>query len=117
MSLFKSKKTDDLAAAIEEYRQNTPAQRSGNGRLLVEDVFYITGCGCGVTGKVENGSFCVGDAVQISTLSGVRARSEILSIECCRKQQNVAQPGDVVGLLLRDMKKADVCAGDIIEVI
>ncbi|PRA83183.1 hypothetical protein CQ045_01975 [Microbacterium sp. MYb66] len=86
----------------------------GDGELIVEDVFTITGRGLVVTGKVNVGRLRVGDAVAVVRGASEIASTEITGIEMFRKRADEAVIGDMVGLLLRGT--VDVARGDVIRV-
>lgn len=84
-------------------------------RLVVEEVFSITGRGIIVVGKVESGSVSVGDTVKILDCYGYENQTTtITGIEQFRKLLNTANVGDNVGLLLRGADRNAVKRGDII---
>ncbi|MEA2123497.1 MAG: hypothetical protein QOI80_279 [Solirubrobacteraceae bacterium] len=78
--------------------------------LTVADVFFIHGRGLVATGQVEAGSVRIGDQVLVNGARQVR----IEGIEAFRKKLDTASAGDNVGLLLRDVDKDDVKAGDVL---
>ena len=82
-------------------------------RLTVEDVFEIKGRGTVATGRIDQGALQVGDEVSIQGPSGVR-RTVVTGIEMFRRVLQRAKAGDQVGVLLRDVGKADVQRGDVI---
>ncbi len=80
-------------------------------RLVVQDVFSIAKRGTVVTGKIEAGALKVGDEVIIRG-RGNEKRTTVTGIESFRKTLQQANQGDTVGILLRDVTKADVQSGD-----
>ena len=81
------------------------------GYIEVEDVFSIKGRGTIITGRIESGSFRLGQNVIIETLGG-QLRSKIKGIEQFHKTLDYAQAGDNVGLLLEDIRRDQVARGD-----
>jgi len=79
-------------------------------RMVVADVFFITGRGVVATGKPESGSVRVGDEVQVNGGDPVA----VDGIEAFRKVLDEAHAGDNVGLLFKSLDKGDVAAGDVI---
>ena len=79
--------------------------------MIVEDVFMIRGRGTVVTGKIETGILKVGDDVVIKEANGQKTPT-VTGIESFRKALNQANPGDTVGLLLKDLSKQDIQHGD-----
>lgn len=92
-----------------------PPNAAGGFRLVVEDVFFITGRGVVVTGQVA-GMVHAGSAVIIQRDGLEVTRSEIKSIEQFRKSGiQTANTGDNVGLLLSGITREDVRQGDVVS--
>lgn len=87
---------------------------SGGFRLVVDDVFFITGRGVVATGRVQ-GVVHIGSAVSIDR-NGLRVgSSEVKAIEMFRATDvRVATTGDNVGLLLHGLTREQVTAGDVL---
>lgn len=85
----------------------------GSFRLVVEDVFSITGRGTVVTGTVDAGTVAVGDRVTIANPAGTRV-STVTGIEMFKKRATTAGPGDNIGLLLDGIGRADIDRGAVI---
>ena len=81
--------------------------------MPIEDVFSITGRGTVVTGKVEAGIVCVGDAVEVVGIRDTR-RTVATGVEMFRKLLDEGQAGDNVGVLLRGVRKTDVERGQVL---
>jgi elongation factor Tu len=79
--------------------------------MIVEDIFSIRNLGTVVTGKVETGTLKVGDTVVIRGHIGEK-NATVSGIEAFRKTLEQANPGDAVGLLLKDINRNDVQKGD-----
>lgn len=86
---------------------------SGSFRLVVEDVFFITGRGTVVTGKIEVGSVSVGDAVSIQADTTTLAAT-VGGLEVFRKQLKTAHVGENVGLILEGIARGDVQRGAVL---
>ena len=82
-------------------------------RMTVEDVFSIKGRGTVVTGRIETGTVRVGDEIILQGRNGEK-RIIVSGIEMFRKTMNQAGTGDNVGLLLKDVDRADVQQGDVL---
>ena len=80
-------------------------------RMVVQDVFSIAKRGTVVTGKIETGSLKVGDEVLIRG-RGSEKKAVVSGIEAFRKILQQAAQGDTVGVLLKDIARADVQSGD-----
>jgi translation elongation factor EF-Tu-like GTPase len=87
----------------------------GGFELMVEDVFSITGRGTIVTGRVLAGTVAVGDQVLINRAGQTVVQTTVSGIEMFRKTVKVANPGDNVGLLLRDVRREHVVRGDVLS--
>ena len=83
-------------------------------RLTVQDVFSIKGRGTVVTGQIESGSVGVGDTVRQTRPDGTSRDVIITGVEMFRKVVKTATAGDNVGLLLRDLGRSDIGAGDVL---
>ena len=95
-------------------QESLPTAGSANTAFKVEDIFMITGKGCVAAGMVEQGTFRVGDKVNIIRGNTVYASSVITGIEKLRKILQSASRGENVGILLQGMKKGDISPGDIV---
>ena len=67
-----------------------------------------------VVGVVAEGSFSVGDKVQLDNLSGEYRETEILGIETFRKIKSTVTEGEEAGLLLKGLQRKDIKQGDLI---
>ena len=83
-------------------------------RLIVDDVFTVTGRGTIVVGVVEFGRVSTGDTVRLFRPDGSVRYVEIGSVEMFRKMVHTARKGDAVGLLLKGVLSYEVSAGDIL---
>jgi elongation factor Tu len=101
----------DAQALLAQAHATDPPPAAGGFRLTVQDVFSIRGRGTVVTGRIETGSVRVGDPVRVN--SGARAVT-VGAIEMFRKTLDVANAGDNVGLLLRDLRREDIGPGDVL---
>jgi translation elongation factor EF-Tu-like GTPase len=129
MGLFGRKKTDDMnvdklldQANISSPTGAAPAAAppvapTGDGtfRLPVEDIFFITGRGLVVTGRVESGTVRVGMQVNVVRDGGVTMTTTVTGVEMFRKVMDSATVGDNVGLLLKGLSKEQLHAGDLIQ--
>lgn len=79
--------------------------------MVVQDVFSIARRGTVVTGKIDAGTLKVGDEVMIRG-KGDSKKAVVSGIEVFRKMLEQAGQGETVGILLRDISKADVQSGD-----
>ena len=84
-------------------------------RLAVQDVFSITGRGTVVTGLVASGRVSVGDRVTLVRGDGSRRVVTVVGVEAFQKVLTTAETGEQVGLLLDEVERGDVAAGDALE--
>lgn len=89
-------------------------QKSVPFRITVEDVFSVTGRGTVVVGRVESGSIYVGETVTLQRTNGSCRSVMIIGIEMFRKMVQLASTGDQVGILLREISRNEIAAGDIL---
>ena len=96
----------------------TPAIRTGaiGGafRFPVEDVFVIQGRGTVVTGRVEVGQVSVGDVVAWTHPDGRAMSASVTAVEAFRKKLTTVGVGEMVGLLLGEVARADIPAGSVL---
>ena len=95
---------------------SAPANPTGPGVMIVDDVFSIKGRGTVATGRIESGEFYINQTVIIETANGP-IQTAISGIEAFRKTTDHASAGDNVGLLLRDIARNEINRGDKIQVI
>lgn len=103
----------ELMAAVDEWIP-TPERAVDQPFLMpIEDVFSITGRGTVVTGRVEQGKVCTGDALEIV---GIRDTSQTVctGVEMFRKILDEGQAGDNIGALLRGVGKDEVQRGQVL---
>lgn len=117
---FLKKKKSEEELYLEDLNQRKRAQGGGavqgsaGFELKVEDVFAISGRGTVVTGRVSRGTVSQGDRVLIRGREGRVLETKIGGIESFRKARRSAAEGDVVGLLLKGVRKDQVDPGDIL---
>lgn len=86
----------------------------GTFRLVVEDVFTITGRGTVATGKIDAGSVSVGNRVTVTDAYGKALTSTVTGLEMFRKQVTTAGAGDNIGLLLEGVTRDDIARGSVV---
>ncbi|HEY8390004.1 MAG TPA: elongation factor Tu [Clostridia bacterium] len=103
----------ELMAAVDSYIPEPQRDVDKPFLMPVEDVFTITGRGTVATGRVERGTVKIGDKVEIV---GIHESKEtvITGVEMFRKELDVAQSGDNVGLLLRGVERKDIERGQVL---
>ena len=110
----KSAPVDPAAPAVAAASDASEGAPSADFRLTVEDVFVIRGRGTVVTGHVEAGSVSVGSVVALSRNAGLVGRVKVTGVEMFRKTLDTAVAGQNVGLLLDQVSREDVAAGDVL---
>ena len=81
--------------------------------LPIEDVFYISGRGTVVTGRVERGIVKVGDELEIVGLKPT-LKTICTGVEMFRKLLDEGRAGDNVGVLFRGTKREEVERGQVL---
>ena len=118
MALFRRKQADSLdpqyLLAQAEAAAPSPATYGGGFRLTVQDVFSIKGRGTVVTGHVESGTLRRGEVVRQTRTDGTTRDITVTGIEMFRKLTDTANAGENVGLLLADLGRSDIGAGDVL---
>jgi elongation factor Tu len=84
--------------------------------MPIESVIVAPGRGTVVTGKVEKGCLKVGDNLEISTPKK-KLETSCMGIEMYHKILDVAQVGDNIGVLLKNIPNKAVKKGDILAQI
>ena len=82
--------------------------------MPIEDVFSIGGRGTVVTGKIELGTIKIGEEIEIVGLNPKITKTICTGIEMFHKLLDYAEAGENVGLLLRGIKRTDVCRGQVL---
>ena len=114
---LKKQKTDVELYYEMRARQEQSVSMSDAGTgfcFAVEDVFTITGRGTVVVGAVETGSVQTGDVLTLQRMDGTTRTVTVVGLELFRKMVSVASAGDHVGMLLRNVKREEVAAGDML---
>lgn len=83
--------------------------------MPIEGVYSIAGRGTVVTGKVEQGTIRVGDAVEIVGLGEQPMATVCTSIESFNRVLESAEAGQNVGCLLRGIGHSDVQRGQVLS--
>lgn len=95
-------------APVAAVQQNNVLQTGASSLFRIDDVFTISGRGTIVTGEVLSGTFALNDTV---TISETGQQTQITGIEMFRRQCDIAQTGDKVGIVLRGISRDDVHGG------
>ena len=106
---------DDTASAVQRTPES-PKSATGPFQMTVQDVFLIKNMGTIVTGCVASGTIRTGDTVVIHGAKKT-LKTVITKIEMFHKVLEQAKAGDNVGLMLKNVGKEDVRAGDIVAAL
>ncbi|MGB9586441.1 MAG: selenocysteine-specific translation elongation factor, partial [Anaerolineales bacterium] len=102
----------ELKNALQELLEQKPARVNRNKpRLPVDRVFTIAGFGTVVTGTLSDGSFQVGDEVEILP-SGLKAR--IRGLQTHKKKEEIALPGRRTAVNLTGVSKDQIMRGNLL---
>jgi len=105
---------DELTATMDHLLDAIPEKRDiGRPRLPVDRVFTIAGSGTVVTGTLLDGSFSVGQEVELSP-SGRRAR--IRGLQSHKTRQDTVGPGSRAGVNLVGLAKAEIERGEVLTI-
>ena len=103
---------DELTAALQDMlAQVEPRRDRGRPRLPVDRVFTISGFGTVVTGTLTDGSFEVGQEVEVLP-RGLKAR--VRGLQTHKRKVERAVPGSRVAMNLSGVSKADLKRGDVV---
>ncbi len=105
-----SQKIVELMEAVDEYIPEPKREVDKDFLMPIEDIFTIQGRGTVVTGKIERGTVCVGDEVEIVGLKETK-KTTVTGVEMFRKEMDCGQAGDNCGILLRGISKDQVERG------
>ena len=81
----------------------------------IEDVFFVTGRGTVVSGRVETGRIKSGTAVEIIGF-GKTFKTRVLGLEVFKKTLDEVEMGDNVGILLDGIKKDEIKRGMVVAI-
>jgi selenocysteine-specific elongation factor len=98
----------DVLAQVEPHRER------GRPRLPIDRVFTISGFGTVVTGTLSDGSFEVGQEVEVLP-GGWKAR--VRGLQSHKQKVNRTAPGGRVAMNLTGVSKADLKRGDVITTV
>ena len=86
----------------------------GPGVMTIDDIFTIKGRGVVAVGRIESGTFRVGQPVTVDTVNG-QISTAITGLEAFHKTMDFASAGENVGILLQGVDKDMLDRGDIIR--
>jgi len=102
----------ELTAALQEMlAQVKPRRDRGRPRLPIDRVFTISGFGTVVTGTLADGSFEVGQEVEVLPR---RLKARVRGLQTHKQKVERAVPGSRVAMNLSGIGKADLKRGDVV---
>jgi selenocysteine-specific elongation factor len=103
---------DELTAALQEMLSSVETRRDrGRPRLPVDRVFTISGFGTVVTGTLTDGSFAVGQEVEVLP-TGLKAR--VRGLQTHKEKVERTVPGSRVAMNLSGVSKGDLARGHVV---
>ena len=99
-----------LMDAVDEYIPEPVRETDKPFLMAIEDIFTIQGRGTVVTGKVDRGTVCVGNEVEIVGLKDTK-KTTVTGVEMFRKEMECGEAGDNCGVLIRGIAKEEVQRG------
>jgi len=102
-----------LMKTVDEYIPEPVRETDKDFLMPVEDVFSISGRGTVVTGRVERGQVCVGEAVEIVGIKDTQSTT-VTGVEMFRKEMDCGVAGDNCGVLVRGIDKEAVERGQVL---
>ena len=105
-----SEKIIELMDAVDEYIPEPVRETDQDFLMPIEDIFSIQGRGTVVTGKIDRGTVCVGETVEIVGIKDTQTTT-VTGVEMFRKEMDCGQAGDNCGVLIRGIDKEEVQRG------
>ncbi len=105
-----SEKIIKLMDEVDAYIPEPVRETDKDFLMPIEDIFTIQGRGTVVTGKIDRGQVCVGDAVEIVGIKD-NQKTTVTGVEMFRKEMDCGQAGDNCGVLIRGIEKDAVERG------
>jgi len=105
-----SAKIEELMDAVDTYIPEPVRETEKDFLMAIEDIFTIQGRGTVVTGKVDQGTVCVGNDVEIVGLKDTQ-KTTVTGVEMFRKEMDCGLAGDNCGVLIRGIDKEAVQRG------
>ncbi len=105
--------SDKIIALMDEVDSYIPEPKRETDKdylMPIEDIFTIQGRGTVVTGKIDRGQVCVGDAVEIVGIKE-NQKTTVTGVEMFRKEMDCGLAGDNCGVLIRGIDKDAVERG------
>jgi len=114
VSAYTGQGLPELLAHLEHILdESQERQNIARPRLPIDRVFTMTGFGTVVTGTLLDGSFTIGQEVEVLPQ---RLRTRIRSLQTHRHQVEVAQPGSRVAINLTNVSRTDLQRGNVVAI-
>jgi len=105
-----SEKIITLMNEVDTYIPEPVRETERDFLMPIEDIFSIQGRGTVVTGKVDRGTVCIGETVEIVGIKDTQTTT-VTGVEMFRKEMDCGQAGDNCGVLIRGIDKDAVQRG------
>jgi elongation factor Tu len=105
-----SEKIFQLMDEVDAYIPEPQRETDKDFLMPIEDIFTIQGRGTVVTGKVDRGTVCVGNEVEIVGIKDTM-KTTVTGVEMFRKEMECGEAGDNCGVLIRGIDKNEVQRG------
>jgi elongation factor Tu len=105
-----SEKIYALMDAVDEYIPEPVRETDKDFLMAIEDIFTIQGRGTVVTGKVDKGTVCIGNEIEIVGIKDTM-KTTVTGVEMFRKEMECGEAGDNCGVLIRGIDKNEVQRG------
>ncbi len=105
-----SEKILKLMDEVDAYIPEPERETDRDFLMPIEDIFSIQGRGTVVTGKVDRGTVCIGETVEIVGIKDTQTTT-VTGVEMFRKEMDCGQAGDNCGVLIRGIDKEAVQRG------
>jgi elongation factor Tu len=105
-----SDKIIELMDAVDTYIPEPVREIEKDFLMPIEDIFTIQGRGTVVTGKIDRGQVCIGNAVEIVGIKDNQSTT-VTGVEMFRKEMDCGLAGDNCGVLIRGIDKDAVERG------
>ena len=105
-----SDKIVELMDAVDTYIPEPVRETDKEFLMPIEDIFSIQGRGTVVTGKIDRGTVCIGETVEIVGIKDTQTTT-VTGVEMFRKEMECGQAGDNCGVLIRGIDKEEVQRG------
>lgn len=107
-------KIDELLEAVDDWIPTPERDMDRPFLMSIEDSFSIPGRGTVVSGRVERGVLKREEDIEIIGKGNEVIKTKVTDIETFRKSCAQSQAGDNSGILLRGVKREDVCRGMVV---